>query len=73
MAGNAGKARGGRLRGAGHSQFLQVVHEDLQADVVGEDGRPRLLKAGRKQQGVKKHLGTLQHVAVSTLIDTITL
>lgn len=55
MAGNAGKARGGRLRGAGHRQLLQVVHEDLKADVVGEDGRPRLLEPRHKQQGVKKH------------------
>lgn len=30
-------------RRAGNGQFLQVVHEDLQADVVSQNGSPRLL------------------------------
>lgn len=51
--GTAGERVAERLRRAGHGQFLQVVHEDLQADVVGEDGRPRLLEAAHKQQRVK--------------------
>lgn len=65
-AGNAGNARGRRLRGAGHGQFLQVVHEDLQADVVGEDGGPRLLEPRHKHQRLKNMSGTLQHAAAPT-------
>lgn len=38
-------------RRAGHSQFLQVVHEDLQADVVRQDGRSRLLTVTRWSKG----------------------
>lgn len=32
-----------QLRRAGHCQFLQVVHENLQAHVIGEDRSARLL------------------------------
>lgn len=35
-----------RLRRAGHSQFLQVVHEDLQADVIRKDRGSCLLSPG---------------------------
>lgn len=72
-AGNAGNARGRRLRGAGHGQFLQVVHEDLQADVVGEDGGPRLLEPRHKQQRLKNMSGTLQHAAAQLKMTQITL
>lgn len=44
---------GGGLRRAGHGQFLQVVHEDLETDVVGQDRGSRLLKdkrAGEREE-----------------------
>lgn len=58
---------GGCLRGAGNGQFLKVVHEDLQADVVCEDGCSRLLQPRHKPQGVKNMSGRLQHPSMSTL------
>lgn len=63
--GTDGARVAGRLRGAGHGQFLQVVHEDLQADVVGEDGGPRLLEPPHKQQGVNNMSGTVQEHATA--------
>lgn len=33
-----------RSGSAGDGQFLQVIHEHLQADVIGEDGSSRLLQ-----------------------------
>lgn len=42
-----------RLRRAGHGQFLQVVHEDLQADVICKDRGSCLLQLQRKQEGDK--------------------
>lgn len=37
-----------RLHRVGNSQFLQVVHEDLEADVVCEDGSSCLLQSQKK-------------------------
>ena len=41
---------------AGNGQFLQVVHEDLQADVIGEDRGPRLLRV-HQRKGETKTVG----------------
>lgn len=46
----------GRLRGAGNCQFLQVVHEDLQADVIGENRSPSLLLRQRANKKGKKEV-----------------
>lgn len=35
-----------RLGRAGNGQFFQVVHEDLQADIISEDRRSGLLSPG---------------------------
>lgn len=43
-----------RSRWAGHRQFLQVVHEDLKADVISENRSPCLLLQQKGKTTVKR-------------------
>lgn len=41
------KANKEKSGGAGDGELLQVIHEHLKADVIGQDGSARLLKHNR--------------------------
>lgn len=62
-------------RWAGHRQFLQVVHEDLQTDVIGENRSPCLLlrHKGKTTVKKKKHLSNLKAFLYDIAGLTITL
>lgn len=57
-----------RLRRARNCQFLQVVHEDLQADVICENWGTRLLQIHKKQIRQKQRSRALYAISGQNFI-----